>query len=93
MILFDPAARTITHWTEGETGAHVAIVVKLSAAQIDDAEKSASAMPPDALELDAGSTVTREDLGEKVIEGVNVAGPENNNDTAGPKIGRQITHN
>jgi hypothetical protein len=75
VILFDPVTQTITHWAEGEMGGHAAIVVKLSAPQVEDIENSTSVLREVAKKAQPeGPTVTTEDLGEKVVEGVSATG-------------------
>jgi hypothetical protein len=75
VILFDPVTQTITHWAEGEMGGHAAVVIKLSAGQVEDIENSTSALPEVATKAQPeGPAVTTEDLGEKVVEGVSATG-------------------
>ena len=79
-FVFDPLTQTITHWPEGERAAHSAVVLKLSAAQVEDAENSTSAMPANELDWDTtGAIITKQDLGEKDIEGIQAAGVRTTN--------------
>ncbi|MGB6133292.1 MAG: hypothetical protein WBG54_16050 [Acidobacteriaceae bacterium] len=75
VVIFDPHAQTMTHWAGGAFGYHGPVVIKLSPAQMDDAESSTLAMPkqPTADSLD-DSNVTFEQLGERKIDGVRAAG-------------------
>jgi hypothetical protein len=75
VIVFDPVARTITHWPEGERAGHGASIIKLSPVEFEDAAESTLAVQEDASEppSDEGEVVT-EDLGQKVIEGVLTTG-------------------
>jgi hypothetical protein len=75
VILFDPVTQTITHWTEGEIAGHAAIKVKLSAQQVEEAEKATSIITADPPDTNQDiKQVTTENLGAKVIEGISVTG-------------------
>ena len=80
VVVFDPTAQIITHWPEGERAGPVAVIVKVSPSQIEDAENSTSAMPEGTRQEDVsqsesdGNTVTTENLKEKVIEGIRATG-------------------
>lgn len=75
LIMFDPAARTITHWPEGEIAAHGAVVIQMSAGQVQDAENSTVAMPEYVSNFDPSEArSTTEKLGSREMEGVPVTG-------------------
>jgi hypothetical protein len=74
-IVFDPSARTISRWGEGERDAHQSVTVWLSAQQVESAENSTTAMPENVPEPDTDAmSVTTEDLGEKTVEGLRATG-------------------
>lgn len=74
VVLFDPAAGTITHWPEGERAGHVAARIPVPSEQVEEAERSTYELPVDSRmpHDDTGATV--ESLGEKTIEGVRATG-------------------
>ena len=75
LIMFDPAARTITHWPEGEIAAHGAVVIQMSAGQVEDAENSTMTVPEYVSNFDASEVrITTEKLGSREMEGVAVTG-------------------
>jgi hypothetical protein len=75
VAVFDPSTGAMTHWPEGEMGAHVAVAMNLSTTQLEDLAKSTLAIPDLTRDLDEeGATATTEDLGEKTIEGVDSHG-------------------
>ena len=74
-LFFDPKARTMTHWMEGESAGDGMIVIQLKAAQYEEAERLTLNVQKDANETDADEPdVIRKDLGQKVIEGVSATG-------------------
>ena len=75
IIVFDPMTRTIAHWGVGEIAGQQAVVIKLSAAQFEEVERLTLNVQKDASETDQEEReVTREDLGQKEIEGVSATG-------------------
>jgi len=75
VLIFDPAARTITHWPEGELAAHISVVLKLSDQQVQDAENSTTTLPDyNPISNWDGASFTTKVLGEKIIEGIRATG-------------------
>jgi len=75
VILFEPLARTITHWPEGEIAAHGAVVIVMSAGQMEDVENSTMTLSEYVSDFDpAEAKITTENLGSRVMEGVTVTG-------------------
>ena len=75
VIIFDPNAGTIAHWTDGEVGTRVPVIIPLSQSQIQQIEESTAdypeyVAPPDSNEGD----VRHESLGEKDIDGIRAVG-------------------
>jgi hypothetical protein len=75
VLIFDPAARKVTAWPEGEIAAHVSVVLRLSDQQVEDAENSTTTLPVyTPVSNWDGASFTTKDLGEKVIEGIRATG-------------------
>jgi hypothetical protein len=75
VFVIDPKAQRVTHWSEGEMAGHVVIDFPLSQEHLELAARLTSEMPnlgPD-VETDAAG-VSKEDLGERVIEGIRARG-------------------
>jgi hypothetical protein len=75
IFVIDPAARTDTHWLEGERAYHGAVTIPLSQAQLEEAGRVTSDVPdvPPDVDTDA-SSVTTTDLGDKSIDGISAHG-------------------
>jgi hypothetical protein len=76
VILFDPAAQTITHWQDAEQAGRAAAVIRLSAPQLHDAEAATSQPPADEPREQSSErvAVTVEDLGTRDINGIVATG-------------------
>lgn len=77
VFVFDPAERTITDWWEGdpEYYGHGIVIVRLTDEQVESLETSTSVFPEDRYHPDeAVARVSKEDLGEQMIEGVRARG-------------------
>ena len=75
IFVFDPMARTMTHWGEGEIAAHEAAIIQVSASQFEEAERLTLTVEKNAYETDGEEReVIRENLGQKEIEGVSATG-------------------
>ena len=73
--VFDPTTNVITHWVAGEVAGRVAIILKITGEQANEAEKDTSVMPEKAsLAIGNGGKVVNEDLGQKTVEGVLATG-------------------
>ncbi len=76
IVVFDPSTKLATGWTEGEIGAHGAVVTRMSESQAETIESLTSVIPPTSTSPPNGSAagVTTENLGEKDIDGVRATG-------------------
>jgi hypothetical protein len=75
IIVLDPITATITHWSEGENAAHVAVVIFPAAAPVAEAEDATSDLPEESgMPTEDGAEVTTQNLGNKVIDGISASG-------------------
>jgi hypothetical protein len=74
VFVFNPETQTITHWPEGERAGPEAVIIKLSEAQVEAAEKLTS-IPDEsnAKSFSDGENLSA-NLGQKLVEGVNATG-------------------
>ena len=75
VFVFDPGARTITHWPEGERALQIAVTIKLTDAQVEQAEHLTSAGDENIGKTKSAGTCSRtEQLPPKRIGGIVVSG-------------------
>ena len=76
--VFDPMAQTMTHWGGGAWTGPGIVVIHMSAAQVDDAERLTLTLPGDTFDRDGaesdGAVVTTKKLEEKQVEGIRATG-------------------
>lgn len=75
VFVVDPAAHTVSHWVEGETGAREFVEMPLSPANLERTVHATSDLPdiPPDFDLEDG-VVTKTKLGTELIEGISAAG-------------------
>jgi len=75
VLVFDPISGTVTHWPEGEIGAHVSVTLIPSPSQIAEAEDSTSNLPAQSgMTAEDGAEMTTQSLGSKDIDGISAIG-------------------
>lgn len=73
--VIDPVAHMVTHWVEGEIADHGAVDYPLTLARLEEAAASTSSMPePEPDFSDEDGKVSKADLGDTDIEGIQAHG-------------------
>ena len=94
VFVVDPAAHTVSHWVEGETGAPETVEMPLSPANLERTIHSTTDLPgiPPDFDSDDG-VVTKTKLGTKLVEGITCTGvrttitlPRGNSNSQTPRI-------
>lgn len=75
VFVIDPVSQHVTHWSEGEFAAHVALEMPLSPQTFESATRLTSDVPSLQSDLDTDAiNVRNEDLGERTISGIRARG-------------------
>jgi hypothetical protein len=93
VFVIDPIAHTVSHWPAGELAAHVAVDFPFTEARLEETAQATAEVPqlPPAFSDEDGK-VSKIDLGERSIEGVDAFGVRSMLQYATTESGRTVRH-